>query len=129
MGRLLFRVPAEGSLVSLALASLLFIAANLTLGLLISSGVQTQLQATQIAFFFFLPSVLLSGFMFPFESMPAPARWLGELLPLTHYIRICRAVLLRGSPAWSLPQDLAALAVFFAAGLLIASRTFRKELG
>jgi ABC-2 type transport system permease protein len=129
VGRLLFRVPAEGSLVSLALASLLFIAANLTLGLLISSGVQTQLQATQIAFFFFLPSVLLSGFMFPFDSMPAPARWLGELLPLTHYIRICRAVLLRGSPAWSLPQDLAALAAFFAVGLVIASRTFRKQLG
>ncbi|HVT61355.1 MAG TPA: ABC transporter permease [Thermoanaerobaculia bacterium] len=127
-GRLLFRVPAEGSLWSLAVASLLFIAANLTLGLLISSGVRTQLQATQIAFFFFLPSVLLSGFMFPFESMPAPARWLGELLPLTHYIRLCRAVLLRGSSAWDLPRELLALAAFFAAGLLIASRTFRKEL-
>jgi ABC-2 type transport system permease protein len=127
-GRLLFRVPVEGSLASLALASLLFIAANLTLGLLISSYVRTQLQAMQITFFFFLPSVLLSGFMFPFDSMPAPARWLGELLPLTHYIRLCRAVLLRGTPAWDMPRELFVLALFFAAGLLIATRTFRKEL-
>jgi ABC-2 type transport system permease protein len=127
-GRLLFRVPVEGSLLSLAVGSLLFIAANLSLGLLISAGVRTQLQATQIAFFFFLPSVLLSGFMFPFNSMPALARWLGELLPLTHYIRLCRAVLLRGSPAWDLPGDLLALAVFSILGLLLASRVFRKEL-
>jgi ABC-2 type transport system permease protein len=127
-GRLLFRVPVEGSLVSLAVGSLLFIAANLSLGLLISAGVRTQLQATQIAFFFFLPSVLLSGFMFPFNSMPALARWLGELLPLTHYIRLCRAVLLRGSPAWDLPADLLALAIFSIVGLLLASRVFRKEL-
>jgi ABC-type multidrug transport system ATPase subunit/ABC-type multidrug transport system permease subunit len=127
-GRLLFRVPVEGSLASLGAASLLFIAANLALGLLISAVVRTQLQATQMAFFLFLPSVLLSGFMFPFASMPEPARWLGELLPLTHYIRLCRAVLLRGSAAWQLPGDMLALAVFAAAGLLLASRVFRKQL-
>jgi ABC-2 type transport system permease protein len=127
-GLLLFAVPVKGSLVGLAVASLLFIAANLTLGLLISASVETQAQATHVSFFFFLPSVLLSGFMFPFDSMPAPARWLGELLPLTHYNRICRAVLLRGAPVWELPGELAVLAVFFLVGLAAATRRFRKRL-
>ncbi len=127
-GYALFRVPVEGSLLELAVGSLLFIAANLTLGLTISARVRTQLQATQAAFFFFLPSVLLSGFMFPFEAMPAPARWLGELLPLTHYIRICRAVLLRGTPLTDLAVPSAALAAMFLAGLALATRLFRKEL-
>lgn len=127
-GLLLFRVPVEGSLVDLALASVLFIAANLMIGLVISVLVETQLQATHISFFFFLPSVLLSGFMFPFEAMPRPAQWLGELLPLTHYNRICRAVLLRGASAWDQPGEMAALAAFFLLGLLAATRLFRKRL-
>lgn len=127
-GRLLFRVPVAGSLVGLAAASMLFIAANLTLGLVISSTVRTQLQATQIAFFYFLPSVMLSGFMFPFEAMPAPARWLGELLPLTHFIRLCRDLLLRATPVSGTLGEMGVLALFFAVGLLAAARTFRKQL-
>lgn len=127
-GLALFRVPIEGSLFALAFASLLFIAANLTLGLVISSLVKTQLQATQVAFFFFLPSVLLSGFMFPFEAMPEPAQWLGELLPLTHYIRLCRAILLRGVSVFELWGSLAWLAAMFVVGLVAATRLFEKRL-
>lgn len=127
-GRVLFRVPFEGSLLALGVASLLFIAANLTLGLVISSLARTQLQATQVAFFFFLPSVLLSGFMFPFEAMPAPAQWLGELLPLTHYIRLCRSILLRGTGVLALWPGLLALTAMTAGGLAAAIRLFRKEL-
>ena len=127
-GLLLFRVPVEGSLFHLALASLLFIAANLTLGLVISSLVTNQLQATQAAFFFFLPSVLLSGFMFPFESMPEPAQWLGELLPLTHFNRLTRSILLRGTPVWDLAWEMGVLALMFLVGLVAATRLFRKTL-
>jgi ABC-2 type transport system permease protein len=127
-GLLLFRVPVRGSLVDLGVASLFFIAANLTIGLTISARVRTQLQATNLAFFFFLPSVLLSGFMFPYEAMPLPARWLGEVLPLTHYNRLCRAILLRGATAWELPGELAALALIFVLGLATATRLFKKRL-
>lgn len=127
-GLLLFRIPIHGSLPELVVASLLFIAANLILGLVISSVTRTQYQATQVSFFYFLPSVLLSGFMFPFGAMPLPARLLGDLLPLTHYIRICRAVLLRGAGVWELWPSLLALVLFFGAGLLAATRLFRKQL-
>jgi ABC-2 type transport system permease protein len=127
-GLLLFRVPVRGSLADLGVASLFFIAANLTIGLTISARVRTQLQATNLAFFFFLPSVLLSGFMFPYEAMPLPARWLGEVLPLTHYNRLCRAILLRGATAWELPGELAALALIFVLGLATATRLFKKRL-
>lgn len=127
-GLAFFRIPVRGSLFGLALATLLFIAANLALGLVISAVTRTQNQATQLSFFFFLPSVLLSGFMFPFAAMPAPARWLGELLPLTHYIRVCRAVLLRGASWLDLPGDLAATAGFGIAALLLATRLFTKSL-
>jgi len=128
-GLVLFRVPLEGHLWDLAVASLVFIAANLTLGLVISATTSSQFQATQLSFFFFLPSVLLSGFMFPFEAMPAPARWLGELLPLTHFIRLCRGILLRGSTLLDQPGELAAMALFTAVGFAAAARLFRKQLG
>jgi len=128
-GLLLFRVPMEGSFVDLAIASLAFIAANLTLGLVISSVTTSQLQATQVSFFFFLPSVLLSGFMFPFEAMPRPVQWLGELLPLTHFVRMARAILLRGAPLAEQLTDLGALVLFTAIGLVAATRLFRKSLG
>ena len=127
-GVALFRVPVEGSLFDLGVASILFIAANLTIGLVISSLVRTQLQATQVAFFFFLPSVLLSGFMFPFESMPQPAQWLGELLPLTHFNRLCRAILLRGTPVTDLGASLLALTLLFLIGLFAATRLFHRRL-
>ncbi len=128
-GLLLFRVPVQGSLLDLGISSIVFIAANLTLGLVISSVTATQLQATQVAFFFFLPSVLLSGFMFPFESMPRPAQWLGELLPLTHYIRNVKAIMLRDSLLIEQWQDLGAMLLFFAVGLLLATLLFRKRIG
>lgn len=127
-GLLLFRVPMRGSLLALLIASLIFIAANLALGLVISAATRSQLQATQVSFFFFLPSVLLSGFMFPFQAMPKPAQWLGELLPLTHYIRLCKGILLRGAGLGSQGVDLAAMLLFFALGLLVAIRLFRKQL-
>ncbi len=128
-GLLLFRVPVRGSLIDLALASFLFIAANLTLGLVISSVTVNQLQATQLSFFFFLPSVLLSGFMFPFDAMPRPAQWLGELLPLTHYARMTRGILLRGAGIADHLPEAAALLLFFAVTLGVATRLFRKEIG
>jgi ABC-2 type transport system permease protein len=128
-GLLLFHVPVRGSLLDLGVSSMVFIAANLTLGLLISSISSSQLQATQISFFFFLPSVLLSGFMFPFESMPRPAQWLGELLPLTHYIRNVKAILLRDSSLLDQLPDLGAMLLFFVVGLVGATLLFRKRLG
>ena len=127
-GLALFRVPVAGSLFALGVASLVFIAANLTLGLVISSVTTTQFQATQLSFFFFLPSVLLSGFMFPFDAMPRPAQWLGEMLPLTHFIRASRGILLRGS---SLPDQLgevAAMLLFCVLGFVAATRLFTKQL-
>jgi len=128
VGWLLFRVPVEGSLAALAVATLVFIAANLTLGLSISAACRSQIQATNLAFFFFLPSVLLSGFMFPFEAMPKPAQWIGEFLPLTHYIRVCRAILLRGAPLSDSAGSLAALLAFTVVGLVAATRLFKKRL-
>jgi len=127
-GLLIFRVPFRGSLVDLGLASLLFIGANLTLGLVISSVTSSQLQATQLSFFFFLPSVLLSGFMFPFNAMPRPAQWLGELLPLTHYVRMTRGIMLRGSGIGDHWGDALALTVFLALMLGLATRLFKKEI-
>jgi ABC-2 type transport system permease protein len=128
-GLLLFRVPVRGSLVDLGVASLLFIGANLSLGLVISAVTANQLQATQLSFFFFLPSVLLSGFMFPFDAMPAPARWLGELLPLTQYVRIVRGVLLRGAGLGDHLVESAALLLMLVVTLGLATRLFKKEMG
>jgi len=128
-GLLLFRVPIRGSLIDLALASLLFIGANLTLGLVISSVTVNQLQATQLSFFFFLPSVLLSGFMFPFHAMPRPAQWLGELLPLTHYVRMMRGILLRGSGLSDHLVEAGALLLFLTVTMAMAVRLFKKEIG
>ena len=127
-GLALFRVPVAGRLADLMLASLAFIAANLSLGLVISSVVKSQFQATQMSFFFFLPSVLLSGFMFPFEAMPVPAQWLGEILPLTHFIRITRAILLRGASLADLGWELGAMVLFAVVGFAVATRLFSKQL-
>jgi ABC-2 type transport system permease protein len=127
-GLLLFRVPIRGSLLDLGIASIFFIAANLVLGLVISAVTTSQYQATQLSFFFFLPSVLLSGFMFPFDAMPEPAQWLGELLPLTHFVRIARAILLRGAGLGSQLGEVGALFLFFVVGLALATVVFRKEV-
>ncbi len=97
LARLIFAVPMLGNLGTLYLAVLLFIAANLTLGLTFSTLAQNQLQSMQMTFFFFLPSILLSGFMFPFRGMPGWAQAIGEVLPLTHFLRIVRGLLLKGN--------------------------------
>jgi ABC-2 type transport system permease protein len=127
-GLVLFRVPAAGSLIDLGIVSIFFIAANLILGLVISSVTASQFQATQLSFFFFLPSVLLSGFMFPFDSMPAPAQWLGETLPLTHFIRAARGILLRGSSLFEHMGEIGAMLLFGIIGFVLATRLFKKRL-
>jgi len=129
LGAVLFDVPIRGSLAELAVGAAVFIAAMLTLGLVISSPARTQFQAVQMAFFFFLPSMLLSGFMFPFDAMPEPAQWIGELLPLTHFLRIARGILLKGASLESLLGEVGAIALFAVATLAIAVRTFTKRIG
>jgi ABC-2 type transport system permease protein len=128
LGWLLFDVPLHGSLLDLGIGALPFLAAMLSLGLAISSAARTQFQATQMAFFFFLPSMLLSGFMFPFEAMPEPARWIGSVLPLTHFLRIVRGILLKGAPVAALRGEVLAILAFLAAALVLAIATFRKRL-
>jgi ABC-2 type transport system permease protein len=128
VGTLLFNVPVNGSLVDLYLAAALFIASTLTLGLVISTFAMTQLQAFQMAFFTLLPSILLSGFMFPYDGMPRPAQWLAQLLPLTHFVEMIRGIILRGAPLGDLKIQAAKLAVFLLVTLVIASRRFRKRL-
>ncbi len=127
-GLVLFRVPMVGRSIDLLIASLIFIAANLTLGLVISARSSSQFQATQMSFFFFLPSVLLSGFMFPFNAMPKPAQALGELLPLTHFIRLCRGILLRGTALGDQLADLLAMLLFTLVGFAVAMKLFSKRL-
>jgi ABC-2 type transport system permease protein len=128
LAQLLFNVPMLGGYATLYLAVLLFIAANLMLGLTISSVAQNQLQAMQMTFFFFLPSMLLSGFMFPFRGMPEWAQYIGQALPLTHFLRIVRGVLLKGngwSEVWSDTWPIAAFALVVIA---IGLRSFRSTL-
>ena len=117
-----------GSLVALYAAVLLFIAANLTLGLTFSTLAQNQLQAMQMTFFFFLPSILLSGFMFPFRGMPGWAQAIGEVLPLTHFLRIVRGILLKGNGiAETLPEAWPIVA-FMRWSWLVGLSAFRSTL-
>jgi ABC-2 type transport system permease protein len=128
VGSLLFDVPVNGRLADLYLAALLFIAATLTLGLVISTLARTQFQAFQLAFFVMLPSILLSGFMFPFDGMPRPAQWLAQALPITHFIEMVRGIVLRGAPIGDLGRPALKLLVFLAIALAIATLRFRKRL-
>ena len=128
LGLWLFEVPVRGSVLDVYLAAMLLIVANLTLGLLISTRAQSQFQAMQMTFFVFLPSILLSGFMFPFAGMPRVVQWLAEVLPLTHFIRLIRGVMLRGAGLWELWPDVLALAVFTAVMMSAAVLRFRKQL-
>jgi len=128
LGRFLFHVPVAGAIIDVYLAALIFIGANLTLGLVISTLARSQFQAMQMTFFFFLPSILLSGFMFPFDGMPQAARYLAELLPLTHFVRLIRGIMLRGASISDLLPEIYALAVFAAATLTLATLRFRKRL-
>jgi ABC-2 type transport system permease protein len=128
LAKLIFNVPMHGNLGVLYLAVLLFIAANLTLGLTFSSIAQNQLQAMQMTFFFFLPSILLSGFMFPFRGMPGWAQAIGEALPLTHFLRIVRGVLLKGNSVADVLSETWPLVAFMTVVMLIGLRTFKSTL-
>jgi len=127
-GILLFGVPVEGSVALLVGATLLFITANLAIGYTFSTLAQNQLQAVQMTFMFFLPSILLSGFMFPFSGMPLWAQWIGEALPLTHYLRMVRGILLKGSGVADIGTDAAALALLMVVAMAVAVARFRQTL-
>ncbi|HEX5054986.1 MAG TPA: ABC transporter permease [Gammaproteobacteria bacterium] len=129
LGHLLFNVPVNGDLLDVYLAALAFITANLMLGLVISTLAKTQFQAMQMTFFFFLPSILLSGFMFPFDGMPKAAQYIAEILPLTHFVRLIRGIVLRGAELGQMMPDLYALFLFAALTLLLAVTRFKKRLG
>ena len=128
LGVWLFDVPVQGSVADFYLGTGLFVLAPLALGLLISTLATNQFQAFQMTFMSFLPQMLLSGFMFPFEGMPRPAQWLAELFPLTHFLRIVRGVVLRDADLTLMWQDVWPLALFFVIVLLLATRRFQKRL-
>lgn len=124
----LFAVPVVGSLTLLIVLTALFAAANLAVGYTFSTIARNQLQAVQMTFMFFLPNILLSGFMFPFRGMPAWAQGIGEVLPLTHFLRIVRGIMLKGNTLADMQIDVAALVLFMLAAMGIALMRFRTTL-
>ena len=128
IGVLLFGVPVYGSLTLLALLSTLFITTNLAIGYTFSTIAQNQLQAMQMSIMFFLPSILLSGFMFPFAGMPVWAQYIGEGLPLTHYLRIVRAIMLKGATLPNMQYDALALLALMLLAMTIEVMRFRRTL-
>jgi len=128
LGLWLFQVPVRGSVLDVYLAAILLVVANLTLGLLISTRAQSQFQAMQMTMFVFLPSILLSGFMFPFAGMPRIVQWLAEILPLTHFLRLVRGIMLRGARWWELWPEVLALLGFIVVMMTLAILRFRKRL-
>lgn len=128
VGAVVFRVPLAGSLASVYGAAGLLVIANLSLGMLISNVVKSQFQAMQLTMMVFLPSVLLSGFMFPFDGMPRPAQWIAECLPLTHALRLIRGVMLRGAGLLELWPEILALLAFTAIMMTVAILKFHKRL-
>jgi ABC-2 type transport system permease protein len=124
----LFHVPMIGSLTLLYAVSLLFIAANLAMGITFSSLGRNQLQAVQMAFFFFLPSILLSGFMFPFRGMPEWAQWFGTCLPLTHFLRVVRGILLKGNGLSEIAPELWPIALFVTLAMTLGIKRYRQTL-
>lgn len=128
MAKLLFSVPIQGSLLLLVLFTLPFIAANLSVGLTFSTLASNQLQAVQSAMFFFLPSILLSGFMFPFRGMPEWAQWIGNILPLSHYLIIVRGILLKGNSFFEIWQEVIPILLFTLVVLYIGFKRYRKTL-
>ena len=128
VGVFLFRVPVRGGLLDLYAASAIFIASTLTLGLLISTAAKTQFQAFQLTVFFFLPSLLLSGFMFPFDGMPRLAQRLAEILPLTHFVRMVRGIVLRGATLGDMRREIWPMLAFFVVTMALAVLRFRKRL-
>ena len=128
MAKLLFSVPTQGSILLLLVFTLPFIAANLSVGLTFSTLASNQLQAVQSAMFFFLPSILLSGFMFPFRGMPQWAQWLGNILPLSHYLIIVRGILLKGNGIFEVWSQEVPIIVFTVVVLFIGFKRYRKTL-
>jgi ABC-2 type transport system permease protein len=124
----LFNVPMVGSLVLLFFVSLLFIAANLAMGITLSTLAKNQLQAVQMAFFFFLPSILLSGFMFPFRGMPFWAQWIGTCLPITHFLRIVRGILLKGNGILEIMPEVWPIALFMTVAMAVGVKRYRQTL-
>lgn len=125
---LLFKVPVYGSVLMLFLAALIFITANLAMGITFSTMAQNQLQAVQLSFFFFLPSLLLSGFMFPFRGMPQWAQTVGEVLPLTHFLRIVRGIMLKGNGLEEIMLQIWQIALFAIVALAIGVKRYRQTL-
>jgi ABC-2 type transport system permease protein len=128
LGALLFDVPLRGALIDVYRVCLLFIIANLALGLVISTIAHTQFQAMQMTFFLILPSILLSGFMFPFDGMPKAAQWIAEILPMTHFLRLIRGVVLRGATLPELANELVILTGFIVVAMTVAVLRFNKRL-
>jgi ABC-2 type transport system permease protein len=126
--RYLFGVPIVGNLVLLYAVSFLFIAANLAVGITFSTLAKNQLQAVQMAFFFFLPSILLTGFMFPFRGMPEWAQWIGSILPNTHFLRIVRGILLKGNGLAEVVPHLWPLLAFVVVAMTIGVKRYRQTL-
>ena len=128
LGMWLFDMPIRGSLLDVYLTALAFIGASLTLGLVISTAAENQFQAMQMTIFILLPSILLSGFMFPFAGMPRAAQWIAELLPMTHFVRLIRGIVVRGSMLADGINEMYALLGFSAVMLTIAALRFKKSL-
>lgn len=128
MAKLLFGVPMQGSILLLLVLCLPFIAANLAMGLTFSTLASNQLQAMQSAMFFFLPSILLSGFMFPFRGMPEWAQFIGNILPLTHFLVIVRGILLKGNGFFDVWREIIPILVFMSVVMLIGFKRYRETL-
>ncbi|HKC95752.1 MAG TPA: ABC transporter permease [Nitrospira sp.] len=126
--RLLFQVPMLGNVGLLLLVAFVFITANLAMGITFSTLAQNQLQAVQLSFFFFLPSLLLSGFMFPFRGMPTWAQTIGEMLPLTHFLRIVRGILLKGNELQEVGLQLWQIALFAVIAIVVGVKRYRQTL-
>lgn len=125
---LLFQVPVLGSLPLLLACAVFFIAANLSIGFTFSTLAKSQMQAMQLSFFYFLPSMLLSGFMFPFRGMPIWAQWIGEVLPLTHFLRIIRGIMLKGNTPYEVWPNLWPIAAFMGAAMVLAMLRYRRTV-
>jgi ABC-2 type transport system permease protein len=127
-GKFLFGVPLSGSLPLLLLAAFVFIVANLAMGITFSTIARNQLQAVQMSFFAFLPSILLGGFMFPFRGMPVWAQYLGEVLPITHFLRIVRGIMLKGNGVRESMPEFWPIALFASVMLAVAVKRYRQTL-
>jgi ABC-2 type transport system permease protein len=126
--RLLFKVPMFGNFILLSSAIVLFIIATLGVGFAFSTIARSQMQSMQMTMFFFLPNILLSGFMFPFRGMPQWAQWLGEALPLTHFLRIVRAVMLKGATTADILPQTVPILIFIAAAGAVAMARYKQTL-